>query len=250
MSSATMMDDDSLLDALVGEVRLLVDAFEGCQPNASVPGLEWDARTVAAHTGAVHRWAADVVARRLETNETGGSPAFRPHAMKDAQLARWLEEGGANLVSTLRAAPETLDCFTFIPGVAPRSFWIRRQAHETAIHRADLEGAAGRPVTACAPAFAQDGLGEIVGAFATEAAFATDRPGRLLMQATDGPAWLVTFGGERNVVVSGDLTGANADAVISGTSDELYRWAWNRPSTAVQVGAFDVLSSWRAVSVR
>lgn len=141
-------------------------------------------------------------------------------------------------------------CFTFIPGVAPRSFWIRRQAHETAIHRGDVEAAAGGPVTPVDASFAQDGLGEIVGAFATEPAFATDRKGRLLLDATDGPAWLVTFGAKRNVTASGDLGQTDADAVVRGTSDELYRWAWNRPASVATSGDPKVLASWRAVNVQ
>lgn len=238
-----------LLDYLVEEAQLLVDAFGWCDQAAPVPGLEWDARMVAAHVGAVHRWAADIVARRLMTNESGGSAAFWPPDADDAWLAGWLDEGAALLVAALRAAPATLECFTFIPGVAPRLFWIRRQAHETAIHRTDVEAAAGRPVTPVEACFEQDGLSEIVGVFAAEPGFATDRPGRLLLDASDGPAWMVTFGEERSLVESGDLAGAAADAVVLGSSDELYRWAWNRPSTAVEAGDPDVLASWRAVHV-
>ncbi len=244
-----MLPEEILLERLVTEARLLVNAFGCCDPAAPVPGLEWDARTVATHVGAVHRWAADIVARRLATNESGGSAAFWPPDANDARLARWLDDGAALLIAALRAAPATLECFTFIPGVTPRRFWIRRQAHETAIHRADLEAAAGRPVTPVEASFAQDGFGEIVGAFATEPGFATDRPGRLLLNASDGPGWMVIFGGDRNRVESGDLAGAEADAVVGGSSDELYRWAWNRPSTATAAGDPDVLDSWRAVRV-
>lgn len=92
-------------------------------------------------------------------------------------------------------------------------------------------------------------LGEIIGAFATEPVFATDRAGRLLLEASDGPAWLVTFGGERNLVASGDFAGTDADAVARGTSDQLYRWAWNRPASVATTGDPQVLASWRAVRV-
>ena len=239
-----------LLERLVEEAELLSHTLRRCDPSARVPGLEWDARTVAAHTGAVHRWAADIVARGLATNETGGSAAFMPADVDDALLPDWLDEGAVLLVAELRAAPATLECFTFVPKVAPRLFWTRRQAHETAIHRADLQSAAGSPVTPVGAAFAQDGLGEVVGAFAIEPHFAARRPGRLLLDASDGPAWMVTFGGDRNLVASGDHAGVMADAVVSGSSDELYRWAWNRPSPAVETGDLDVLASWRAVRVR
>jgi uncharacterized protein (TIGR03083 family) len=250
MEPIRMLDDDTLLTRLGDEARMLADAFERSDPAAPVPGLDWDIRTVVTHTGAVHRWAADIVARRLPTNETVGSIAFWPPGSDDQQLAAWFAEGAAALSSTLRAAPRNLACFTFIPDVTPRTFWIRRQAHETAIHRADVEAAAGGPVTAVDASFAQDGLSEIVGAFATEPGFATGHLGRLLLDASDGPAWQVTFGGERNVVVSGDLTGTDADAVVRGTSDQLYRWAWNRPAIVATAGDPQVIDCWRAVRVQ
>ncbi len=244
-----MLDDEQLLAHLVDEARLLADAFTRCNPTRPVPGLDWDAQTVLMHTGAVHRWAADIVARGLQTNETGGSTAFWPSGVNAPPVGIWWDEGVAILLAALRNAPRSLTCFTLVPEVPARTFWIRRQAHETAIHRADLEAAAGGPVTSVDAAFAQDGLGEIVGAFAAEPAFATAHPGRLLFEAADGPSWLVTFGGERTIVASGNLAGTDADAVVRGTSDQLYRWAWNRPVAVEATGDPEVIASWRAVRV-
>ena len=175
MRPISILGDDTLLTHLADQARLLADAFTLSDPAALVPGLEWDVRTVITHTGAVHRWAADIVARALPTDETGGSIAFWPPESDDQQLAAWFGDGAAALVATLRGAPASLACFTFIPDVAPRTFWIRRQAHETAIHRADVQAAMGGPVTSVDASFAQDGLAEIVGAFAIEPGFATSR---------------------------------------------------------------------------
>ena len=245
------LDDESLLAHLIGEIRLFLDVFARCDPATPVPSLDWDVRAVVTHTGAVHRWAAEIVTRRLTTDKTGGSAAFWPlDETRGDRLAGWCHEGATALVTALREAPPNLSCFTLIPDVVARSFWIRRQAHETAIHRADLEAVAGGPVTPVDASFAQDGIAELVGAFATEAAFATDRPGQLLFDASDGPGWLVTFGGERNRVVLVDVAHTHADAVVRGTSDELYRGAWNRPSTVVTSGDAEVLASWHAVRVQ
>jgi uncharacterized protein (TIGR03083 family) len=250
MEAIRMLHDDTLLAHLGDEARMLADAFKRSDPAAPVPGLDWDVRTVVTHTGAVHRWAADIVARRLATNETGGSIAFWPPDSDDQQLAVWFGEGADALSSTLGAAPPSLTCFTFIPDVAPRTFWIRRQAHETAIHRGDVEAAAGGPVTPVDASFAQDGLSEVVGNFAIEPGFATGLPGRLLLEASDGPAWQVTFGRRGNLVVSGDLAGTDADAVVRGSSDQLYRWAWNRPAIVATAGDPEVIECWREVRVQ
>ncbi|WP_375424686.1 maleylpyruvate isomerase N-terminal domain-containing protein [uncultured Friedmanniella sp.] len=111
--------DEALLDRLAAEGRRLVEAYRLGSPEARVPGLVWSAREVVAHTGAVHRWAADIVARALPTNETGGSQAFA-RTGPDETLTEWFLEGLDRLVETLDAAATDLRCFTFVPGVAPR----------------------------------------------------------------------------------------------------------------------------------
>ena len=238
------------LAALRVEGRRLVRAVGSVDLDAPVPGLTWDVRTVAVHTGSVHRWAADVVRRRLSTNETGGSRAFTPAALDDADLAGWLGEGLDDLVATLEAAPADLACFTFVDGVAPRTFWCRRQAHETAVHRADVQAAGRGGVTPFDAAFAQDGLAELVGAFAREQAFAVEQPGTLLLRADDGPSWRVRFGDGPNRVESGRaLADSDADAVVSGPGSALYLWAWNRPAAVEVRGSAEVVASWRSVRV-
>lgn len=245
------MELESLLTQITDDADRIVDAAERAGWEAPVPGLEWDVRTVVTHTGAVHRWSADIVRRTLRTNETGGSGAFWPAGLADTERPSWLRDGAAALTTLLAEVPDDLDCFTFLPGIPARRFWIHRQAHETAVHRLDVELAAGGPVTAFSPEFAQDGLAELVGGFATEPGFATSRPGRLLLTCTDGPSWLVTFGGERTRVTRDVPAGTEADAVVSGGSDALYRWAWNRPSPeAVESGDPGAIASWRSVRIR
>ncbi|HEX6682675.1 MAG TPA: maleylpyruvate isomerase family mycothiol-dependent enzyme, partial [Candidatus Limnocylindrales bacterium] len=158
----------------------------------------------------------------------------------------WFHQGLERLLDTLRTASADLQCFTFVSGVAPREFWIRRQAHETAIHRADIEAATGVSITEVECWFAQDGLSEVVGAFAREPQFALQGPGRLLLVASDGPSWKIDFDGNGNQVSVGQFAAADADAVLYGTSDRLYRWAWNRPvDHLTATGDLTLLRAWR-----
>jgi len=197
----------------------------------------------------VHRWAADLVRRRLP-GPRGGSAAFTPGALPDDDLAGWLADGLETLVATLRDAPADLACFTFVDGIAPRTFWRRRQAHETAVHRADVEAAGGAGVTPVPAAFAQDGLAELVGAFATEPAYAVTRPGVLAVVPDDGPAWSVRFGqGPHRVSTGADVDVTAADAVVRGPGSAVYLWAWNRPSPVDVSGDEAVLALWRQVRV-
>ena len=133
-------------------------------PVPSCPG--WQVRDLLRHQGHVHRWAGRFVTERLpdavpEPSEAEILAADPP----DEQLLDWFREGHAALVGALRAALPDLTCWTFLPAPTPLAFWARRQAHETAMHRVDAELAAGGPVTSFDPAFAADGIDELIMGF-------------------------------------------------------------------------------------
>ncbi len=108
----------------------------------------WTVRDLVVHQGAVHRWAlamlegGDPRAVGIDTFEAGG------RASDD--VVGWLRTGAADLLTTLRAAPDDLEAFTFLREAPPaRLFWARRQHHETTIHALDaLAARDGRTVRA------------------------------------------------------------------------------------------------------
>src|SRR5579872_2275501 len=151
------------LDALENEGSRLADVAEACGLDATVPTCPgWQVRDLVKHVGYVHRWAARHVAeespdlleqmREADVLESGPS---------DDGLLRWFRDGHAGLVATLRDADPDVECFSFLPAPSPLAFWCRRQAHETAVHRADADAAAGR-VSRFDVAFAVDGIDELV----------------------------------------------------------------------------------------
>ena len=234
-----------LVEQLEHDGALLAAATRAVDWDAPVPGTTLSVGEVVRHTGAVHRWSADIVRRGLLRNETGGSAAWQPDLPDDAVLD-WYTEGLAALVTTLLTAPADLEVWAFRRPAPAAAFWARRQAHETAIHRTDVESAAGHEVTMFDAAFAQDGLAELVGGFAK--GFPGSGAGRLALRADDGDDWLVTFDGPR--ITGTPVTDAGgADATVRGTSSDLYRWAWNRPSPAVVEGDPAVVELWRAVRI-
>jgi uncharacterized protein (TIGR03083 family) len=242
------MDVGELIDQLESDGPRLAAAAARAGWGAPVPSCpDWTVRDLVTHTGGVHRWAADIVTRACDTTETELGGAVGAGPSDDSALPGWFQEGHAALVAALRAAPDDLDCVTFLPAASPLTFWARRQAHETAIHRADAEGATSGVVTPFPAGFAQDGIGEMLHGFARRRRKALDRTGTIALRAEDGPSWLITLGGERAIAEQDDVTG---DATVAGTSSELYLWLWNRPSAAVVSGAADVAELWRIVRVR
>jgi uncharacterized protein (TIGR03083 family) len=102
---------------------------------------EWTLRQLVTHVGRAHRWAGEITRTRSDVPipfrevPDGKLPADR------AEQCAWLRAGAARLVDAVREAGSDL-VWTFT-GPAPAGFWIRRMTHETLVHRADAQLAAG-----------------------------------------------------------------------------------------------------------
>jgi uncharacterized protein (TIGR03083 family) len=208
------------------------------------PCSPWQVRDLLRHLGYVHRWAAGYVSQgREEVADEPAEDELLRGGPGDAELLGWFRDGHTELVRALRAARPGLRCWTFLPAPSPLAFWARRQAHETAIHRADAESAAGE-VSAYPAPFAADGIDELIMCFWARGRAVADRPGRLQILATDtGGEWLVDLGAgtaARGPAARGPAAGpaaaavtagaAVADAVLAGPASDLYLQLWNRPA--------------------
>lgn len=240
------MDIAEHVARLEADGAALAAAADDAGWDAPVPATDWTVRELVTHVGGVHRWAADIVTSASPTGDTdagrrvGAAPA-------DETLLDWYLDGHERLVTALRTAPVDLECFTFLPAPSPLTFWARRQAHETAVHRADAEAAAGT-TSRFDPDFAQDGIDELLNGFARRKSNAIGTAGTLGLRAADsGDSWTITFGGERLVAERGLVS---ADATVSGPSGDLYLWLWNRPAAVTIAGDAALAGLWRSVQVR
>jgi uncharacterized protein (TIGR03083 family) len=237
------------IEHLVDEGVRLATAAARVGWDTPVPRTDWNVRDLVTHVGGVHRWATDVVctgATDLDTaagRDVGRGPG-------DDELLEWFVTGHAALVSALRSAPPDLAAETFLSAPSPLHFWARRQAHETAIHRADADAASGE-LSNYAPGFAQDGIIELLHGFATRKSMTIDRKATILLDATDGPSWLVSLGGEQicanpiDGIAGTGLAGTDvARADVRGSSSDLYLWLWNRDAEVVLSGSQDVADLW------
>jgi uncharacterized protein (TIGR03083 family) len=245
------------IEALRREGGLLADTAEKTAPDAPVPTCpDWVLRDLVRHIGMVHRWATVYVRDGVTTMLTEDEERDRllPAPEDDAALVDWYREAHAALVAALGAAPADLACWHFLPAPSPLAFWARRQAHETAIHRVDAQGAAQRAtqgagggITPLEPAFAVDGVNEMVSGFVLRAArrLLTDPPKSLLLSTTDtGDDWLVRIG--TDAVNVAHETGP-ADCTVRATASDLYLLLWNRrtPDGLDVDGDRSVLAHWR-----
>ena len=233
------------VDAFIGHLRHqgvgLAAAAQVAGWSAPVPRTDWTVRELVKHVGGVHRWAADVVrtgAGDLAT-EAGRRVGEGPD---DDELLAWYLAGHADLLAALGGASPDLTAATFLSSRSPLEFWARRQAHETAIHRADAEAATGR-TTRFPVDLAQDGIDELLCGFAARKRTSGAERGTLLLGCSDGPSWSVTFGGED---IGAERVGSIKDGDVSGTSSGLYLWLWNRDSAVVADASRPLVRAWPA----
>jgi len=245
------------IDALRRQGERLADAAERAGLDAPVPPCSpWLVKDLLRHTGHVHRWAAQHITDRPGQILDGPSEEeMLAEGTGDGELLAWFRAGHAALARTLATADPALECATFMAAPSPLAFWARRQAHETAIHRADAESASGA-TPGYAPAFAADGIDELIMGFGRRRKYVPAADGGpLRVLATDtGDAWLVEAH-EGRLQPRRDTAGDADDAgcTLTGPASGVYLYLWNRADAAragiTVAGDPAVLAAWQA-SVR
>jgi uncharacterized protein (TIGR03083 family) len=227
------------IDALRRQGDLLADAAGRAGLDAAVPPCEpWQVKDLLRHTGYIHRWAARHVTECPDAVLDGPPEAdILRGGAADPELLAWFRAGHAALVQTLNAADPGLVCATFMDAPSPLAFWARRQAHETAIHRADADSASGiRPEYD--PEFAADGIDELITGFGQRRKYrpSDGRDGSMRVQTTDtGHAWHVGGDGGR-IQARREADGPNpvgsAACTVAGPASGIYLFLWNRSNAA------------------
>jgi uncharacterized protein (TIGR03083 family) len=238
------MDTADFLQTLDREGRLLAEAAAQAGVEAKVPTCpDWQVRDLLRHTGMVHRWAAAFVAEgHTSYHPDGGLPGLDG----DALLA-WFRDGHRYLVDTLASAAPDVECWHFLPAPSPLAFWARRQAHETTVHRVDAESARGGARSGIGPAFAVDGIDELLRGFHArpKSRVRSDEPRVLRVRATDtdGAVWTVRLTQEPPAATR-DAAG-EADCEVAGPAAELYLALWNRQPFPQVTGDPAVAGLWQ-----
>lgn len=208
---------------------------------AACPG--WTVADLAAHLGTIHQWSAACIehGRRPERDVSvdvgSGDPDEAAGAYRRA-LAR-LQDA----LDDLDPAAATWNPF---PVEQVGSFWPRRQAHETALHRWDAQRARGEPDPLDRD-LAADGVDEYLAVIVPRRMSRDDLDvpaGRLHLHCTDAEGEWVVHGeaGEYRVA----RRHARGDAVLRGSASALLLACWGRTGTEdLEVfGDDDVLAGW------
>jgi uncharacterized protein (TIGR03083 family) len=213
----------------------LTDASGGL--DVAVPWVpEWRAHDLIGHLGTVHRWATYILRAGGTQPPPGEARQSPPH---DDNLLEWYETGLVELVATLRTTPPEAPAWHMSPAAEKvAASWARRQAHELAVHRMDLEAAARVPQAPVDPELAEDGVDELLGIVLPRWAHIEPLAGADVtvgVTCTDtGRTWSVR-------VVRGDVTlrperAGDEDASVHGDATALLLHLWGRPADVVVDG--------------
>jgi uncharacterized protein (TIGR03083 family) len=242
------------LEAGAGALAAIVSQHDQSLPVPTCP--DWTLRQLATHVGRAHRWAAEIT--RTRSAEAIGFRQVPDGRFPDdtAEQDVWLRTGAQRLVGAVREAGR--DVVWSFTGLVPAGFWLRRMAHETLVHLADAQLAAGQdPEPGIVPALAADAIDEWLrlmsgplGGDSDPRADALAAGAALHVHATDDGLdgqgeWLVRHGPDGVTVESGH---GKADAALSGPAGSLLLVLMRRrPATAPEVtvsGDASVLSGW------
>lgn len=183
----------------------------------------WRARDVVAHLGGVHRWAT-----RIVTERSMDGPGFAKSPLDGEALCDWFEEGAQGLVHALRTTDPEERCPNFNPGSrSVAGFWHRRQAHETTIHRWDLERcwSSNTPIE---PAVATDGIEEFLAVFVRSRGKQTLTAPLTLTAAESGATWTVRPAPRPGRVEIELGAAPDAAAQLAGPAEAVLLHLWRR----------------------
>ncbi|MBS1848160.1 MAG: maleylpyruvate isomerase N-terminal domain-containing protein [Actinobacteria bacterium] len=200
--------------------------------DAVVPTLpDWTIERVVRHVGRVHRWVVGLLDAPTDADAAalaGAAPALGHGPACLTEYREALDE----LLARFEADDPDRPVATFI-GPATVAFWMRRQAHETAVHRIDAAdafyAAGGPPPEPIDPVGAADGIGEWLEVFASARVGATTE--RIAVRATDTDTGTGTGTDGSNTAAAWSippgLTG-DAAAEVTGSAQALLLTLWRR----------------------
>ncbi|WP_211878027.1 maleylpyruvate isomerase family mycothiol-dependent enzyme [Pseudarthrobacter albicanus] len=175
----------------------------------SVPACPgWTLDGLFGHLGSIERWAAKVVLEGKFVEEPA-PPAKGATA--------WFLDGVNTFLGTMAALDPETQCWNFGPPPRKAGFWLRRQAHEHAIHLVDACQASDLEAPAPGEDFLLDGIDEVLAIFA---------PRQLRLERMPRPQGAVTF--HVPGATSWTLGHGPATASITAPLHGMYLGLWGR----------------------
>jgi uncharacterized protein (TIGR03083 family) len=217
----TMIDGKAVLAKEAGRVSELSRSCDLGQP---IPHLgRWKMRDLVAHLGGVHRWATQIV----NTRSMDGVSSKKSR-LDGIELCDWFDQGVNLLIAAFEDNEPDDPCANFNPGSDKTvSWWLRRQMHETTVHRWDAEFPL-KCTTPIALEVAADGIDEFLDVFIRTRGKQTLEAPLVLSTTQPAAAWTLTPAERPGRV---DIAGGSSLEVtteLTGPPEQLLLMLWGR----------------------
>ena len=205
------MTGSPFLEHVRDETNAFIAAMKGSLDKQVPSCPDWTVADLADHVWGAYSFWGQIAEKRLQSKEEAVEPE---HPGADG-LASAIDEACDHLIEVVRASEPYEPIWTWSSNKTI-SFLPRRMAHEISVHRWDCEAASGRPSDVDA-FMAADGIPEFIEYF-----FGAD----LTWEGDGAHALLRSPEGEWSMAAGG--APVEADAVIDGSSSDLFLALWRR----------------------
>ncbi|GLY66266.1 maleylpyruvate isomerase N-terminal domain-containing protein [Amycolatopsis taiwanensis] len=227
MSGQALIDHGRFLETLGVEVELLTGAARAAPPDTPVPACAgFTVGEIVRHVGGIYRVA------RLWITEGHRPRRWQSDPVPGQTTEQYLRTGLAALLGELTTHDPGQYAAGWWPADLTYGFWSRRMAHETTIHRTDVQGAAGVDITEIAEDIAIDGIDEVLSAWFGRRLPMLGLSGtttRSVAVQTAGHTWIARAGPDETIAWHCSAAEAEqADSIVSSSPMSVYLWLWGR----------------------
>lgn len=237
------MELSDYLDSTAADAARIAELARGDLSAPIPPCPGWTLGDLVDHVSRVYRMVSHALTTGVRPNEFAERP-------EQTSVLDHYEESVAGVMAAFADADPGAMCWNWSVGEQVASFWWRRMAQESAVHRWDAESATGS-FTPIDPVVAADGIDEWFDVHVRSDAAEQEMPvptveGSFHVHCTDveGEWWAKLDGRELEL----DRSHRKGDAVVRGAASDILLVLWGRASIeAVEViGDDSVLRDWLA----
>lgn len=231
MPGQVVTDHGRLLEVLGSEVELLTSAARAAPldtPVTACPGFT--VGEIVRHLGGVYRVATRWITEGQRPRSWQSDPAL------GQTTEEYLRIGLTALLDELTTHEAGQYAAGWWPADETYGFWSRRMAHETTVHRTDVQAAVGVDITEISEDIAVDGIDEVLSAWFGRRLPMLGLSGTVTKSVaiqTSGHTWIARAGPEETIAYycsaaeSGSVIDS-VDSVVSGEPMSVYLWLWGR----------------------
>jgi uncharacterized protein (TIGR03083 family) len=217
-------------------------------PTAPVPSCPaWTLQGLLAHTAGAWRWGT----QSLRASEVHQDRVLAEAPASVDELIPWAHEALAEVVALLAELPPDRPVWTPVGRTANTTWWARKMAVESAVHRWDAEAAVSASPGLIEAETALAGIDEHLTEFLPymlHRARADAPTGTVLLRPDDldSPRLLDLDRTKRGVLVTEIL--GEPDTTVTGTASDILLWMWNRSAHA-HVSSQDLAVRWKILAI-